>query len=173
MIPDMRTLVSLNLAVQLLLAISLAASFGLAKRRMLKKHCAIMRLAMPVQLLAILIVMLPAMEGYREHAPPSRFSRGPGSSRRWGGSSDPLDLCESGLSGAYSALAFPENGYDDGQHPSGSFPCFLGFTSTCAVLLAREEQGQPVLGYRIRGAMTLGFSAILFRPLTPTEIGMA
>jgi hypothetical protein len=49
----------------------------------------------------------------------------------------------------------------------------LGFPSTCAVLLAREEQGQPVLGYRIRGAMTLGFSAILFRPLTPTEIGMA
>jgi len=73
MIPDLRTLVSLNFAVQILLAIALAFSLGLAKMRMLKRHCTIMRLAMPVQLLAILAVMLPAMEGYREHAPPLPF----------------------------------------------------------------------------------------------------
>jgi len=68
MIPDLRTLISLNLAVQLLLAIALAASLGLAKRRMLKRHCAVMRLAMPVQLLAILAVMLPAMVDIRDKA---------------------------------------------------------------------------------------------------------
>lgn len=70
MIPDLRTLLSLSFAVQLLLAIALAVALGLAKRRKFKRHCAVMRLAMPMQLLAILAVRLPAMEGYREHAPP-------------------------------------------------------------------------------------------------------
>ncbi len=61
---DFRTLVALNITVQIILALALAGSIFLAKRRSLKKHCAAMRIIVPVQILAILGIMLPAMSSY-------------------------------------------------------------------------------------------------------------
>lgn len=61
---DFRTLVALNITVQIILALALAGSIYLAKRRSLKKHCAAMRIIVPVQILAILGIMLPAMSSY-------------------------------------------------------------------------------------------------------------
>lgn len=60
----MKTLISVNLIVQLsLLATLLTASF-LARKKRITIHCTIMRIAVPVQLLVIFIVMLPKMLGY-------------------------------------------------------------------------------------------------------------
>ena len=61
---DIRTLVALNITVQIILALALAGSIYLAKKRSLKRHCAAMRIMVPVQILAILGIMLPAMSGY-------------------------------------------------------------------------------------------------------------
>lgn len=61
---DFRTLVALNITVQIILALALAGAIFLAKRRSLKKHCATMRIIVPVQILAILGIMLPAMSSY-------------------------------------------------------------------------------------------------------------
>lgn len=60
---DIRTLVALNITVQIILALVLAGSIYLAKKRSLKRHCAVMRITVPVQILAILGIMLPAMSG--------------------------------------------------------------------------------------------------------------
>ncbi|HSD58385.1 MAG TPA: cupredoxin domain-containing protein [Methanotrichaceae archaeon] len=61
---DFRTLIALNITVQIILALALAGAIFLAKRRSLKKHCATMRIIVPVQILAILGIMLPAMSSY-------------------------------------------------------------------------------------------------------------
>lgn len=61
---DFRTLVALNITVQIILALALAGSIYLAKRRSLKNHCTAMRIIVPVQILAILGIMLPAMSSY-------------------------------------------------------------------------------------------------------------
>jgi plastocyanin len=61
---DFRTLVALNITVQIILALALAGAIFLAKRRSLKKHCTTMRIIVPVQILAILGIMLPAMSSY-------------------------------------------------------------------------------------------------------------
>ncbi len=60
---DFRTLVALNITVQIILGLTLAGSIYLAKKKSLKKHCAVMRITVPVQILAILGIMLPAMSG--------------------------------------------------------------------------------------------------------------
>jgi|GEM_PF-797196 len=60
---DIRTLVALNITVQIILALALAGSIYLAKKKSLKRHCAVMRITVPVQILAILGIMLPAMSG--------------------------------------------------------------------------------------------------------------
>lgn len=61
---DFRTLVALNITVQIILALALAGAIFLAKRRSLKNHCTTMRIIVPVQILAILGIMLPAMSSY-------------------------------------------------------------------------------------------------------------
>ena len=61
---DFRTLIALNITVQITLALALAGSVYLAKKRSLKRHCAAMRIIVPVQILAILGIMLPAMSSY-------------------------------------------------------------------------------------------------------------
>ncbi len=61
---DIRTLIALNITVQIILALALAGSIYLAKKRSLKKHCAAMRIIVPVQILAILGIMLPAMSSH-------------------------------------------------------------------------------------------------------------
>ncbi|MDM7913303.1 MAG: hypothetical protein QUS09_09420 [Methanotrichaceae archaeon] len=61
---DFRTLVVLNITVQIILALALAGAIFLAKRRSLKKHCTAMRIIVPVQIMAILGIMLPAMSSY-------------------------------------------------------------------------------------------------------------
>jgi plastocyanin/uncharacterized membrane protein YozB (DUF420 family) len=63
---DFRTLIALNLTVQIILALALAGSIYLAKRRSLKNHCTAMRIIVPVQILAILGIMLPAMSSYAD-----------------------------------------------------------------------------------------------------------
>ena len=59
---DFRTLIALNITVQVILA--LAGPVYLAKKRSLNRHCAAMRIIVPVQILAILGIMLPAMSSY-------------------------------------------------------------------------------------------------------------
>lgn len=61
---DFRTLVALNITVQVILALALAGSIYLARRRSLKNHCTAMRIIVPVQILAILGIMLPSMSSY-------------------------------------------------------------------------------------------------------------
>jgi putative membrane protein len=61
---DVRLLAELDLIVQLILAVVLLVASRLALARDFKKHCALMRFAVPVQILAILGVMLPSMYGY-------------------------------------------------------------------------------------------------------------
>lgn len=62
---DVKTLVAVNLAVQLLLIIAVFIAAYLAKkRRAFGKHCTIMRVIVPIQIIAIASVMLPSMLGY-------------------------------------------------------------------------------------------------------------
>jgi plastocyanin len=72
---DFRTLIALNIAVQIILALALSGAIFLAKRRSLKKHCTTMRIIVPVQILAILGIMLPAMSGYANLPAGSVISR--------------------------------------------------------------------------------------------------
>ncbi len=66
---DIRALAIANLAVQLVLITVLSVAFYLAKKRKLKKHCTIMRIAVPAQILVILGIMLPSMDRYIKYAP--------------------------------------------------------------------------------------------------------
>ena len=61
---DVRLLAESNFLVQLILVVALLVAARLALARDFKKHCALMRIAVPVQILAILAVMLPSMYGY-------------------------------------------------------------------------------------------------------------
>ena len=65
---DVRLLAELDLIVQLILGVVLLVAFRLALARDFKKHCALMRFAVPVQILAILGVMLPSMYGYSHNS---------------------------------------------------------------------------------------------------------
>ena len=60
----MKTLIAVNLIVQLSLLVALLIATYLARKGRFTKHCTIIRIAIPVQLLAIFIVMLPEMLGY-------------------------------------------------------------------------------------------------------------
>jgi hypothetical protein len=64
---DVRLLAELNLAVQLILALILLFAFKLARTRNFKKHCTVMRIAVPMQILAVLGIMLPSMYGYEQN----------------------------------------------------------------------------------------------------------
>jgi putative membrane protein len=75
MVIDLRVFAPINLVVQLLLVATILVAAYLAKRRSLKKHCAIMRVALPLQIISIAFVMLPSMLGYvRVGQPGSAFS---------------------------------------------------------------------------------------------------
>jgi hypothetical protein len=70
---DVKTLAAINLSIQLLLTLALLSAVHLAKSKKFGKHCKVMRIAFPVQILAILAVMLPSMNGYFEHGSPGLF----------------------------------------------------------------------------------------------------
>jgi hypothetical protein len=63
-----KVLADINLGVQcvLLIALGVAAYFSI-KKKDLKTHCRILRIAVPVQMLAVAAVMLPSLLGYLRH----------------------------------------------------------------------------------------------------------
>lgn len=65
---DVKLLAELNLAIQLILASMLLIAFRLALIRNYRKHCTVMKIAVPLQILAVLAVMLPSMYGYEQNA---------------------------------------------------------------------------------------------------------
>ncbi len=68
---DVKTLAGANLTVQLLLIMTVFVAAYLAKRRRaFGKHCTIMRVAVPLQVIAIAGVMLPSMLGYIKNEQP-------------------------------------------------------------------------------------------------------
>jgi uncharacterized membrane protein YozB (DUF420 family) len=64
MVIDFQMLVELNLIVQMILVLLLYVASRLAIRGDFKKHCTLMRIAVPVQILTVLGIMLPSMYGY-------------------------------------------------------------------------------------------------------------
>jgi putative membrane protein len=58
---DYQTTVSLNLALQLILAATLCAAVFLAKKKRFQRHCLVLRLAVAAQIFAILALMSPVM----------------------------------------------------------------------------------------------------------------
>lgn len=64
MVLDFGMLVELNLIAQMILVLVLYVASRLAIDGNFKKHCTLMRIAVPVQILAVLGVMLPSMYGY-------------------------------------------------------------------------------------------------------------
>ncbi len=68
---DVESIALANFAVQCALIILVLAAVFLAKRRgSLRNHCTLMRVAVPVQIAAVLGVMLPSMMGYIENERP-------------------------------------------------------------------------------------------------------
>ncbi len=67
---DVKTLATLNLAVQILLFIMVSGAVYLAKKRELGRHCTFMRALVLAQIIAIVTVMLPSMLGYLTNPPP-------------------------------------------------------------------------------------------------------
>ena len=72
---DVKTIAEINLGVQLLLTLALIGAVYLAKNKKLGSHCKVMRIAVPVQILAILAIMLPSMNGYLVHGTPGPIFR--------------------------------------------------------------------------------------------------
>lgn len=68
---DVKTLATANLALQVLLVILLAWAAYLCRKKKLQKHCTIMRILVPVQIIAIIAVMLPSLLGYLKDEMPS------------------------------------------------------------------------------------------------------
>ena len=62
-----------NLAVQILLIITVFGAVYLARRKKLAMHCPVIRVAVPIQIVAILVVMLPSMLGFIENVPSLPF----------------------------------------------------------------------------------------------------
>jgi uncharacterized membrane protein YozB (DUF420 family) len=73
MVIDVKTLAMANLAVQILLIITVFGAVYLARNKKLVKHCTVIRIAVPLQIIAILLVMLPSMLGLIENVPPLPF----------------------------------------------------------------------------------------------------
>lgn len=72
---DIKTIAEINLGIQLLLTLVLAAAVYLARNKKFGNHCKVMRITVPVQILAILAIMLPSMDGYLVHGTPSLLFR--------------------------------------------------------------------------------------------------
>lgn len=72
---NIKTLVTLNLSVQaLLLILVLVAAYLAISKRDYTRHCTLVRIAVPVQIIAIASVMLPSLLGYVRVAPFSALS---------------------------------------------------------------------------------------------------
>lgn len=73
---DIQTLVLINLILQILLMVTVFVAAYLAKvKRQLIRHCTIMRIAIPVQIVTIAVIMLPSMLGYIENETPGLLFR--------------------------------------------------------------------------------------------------
>lgn len=64
MIFDTKSPAMANIAVQVLLLFLLFAAVYLAKKKRFDKHCTVIRIAVLVQIIAIIAVMLPSLPGY-------------------------------------------------------------------------------------------------------------
>ena len=73
MVFDVKTQAMVNLAIQVLLIMTVSGAVFLAKKRNLGKHCAVLRVAVPLQIIAIAVVMLPSMLGYIENEYRGKF----------------------------------------------------------------------------------------------------
>jgi hypothetical protein len=67
MVFDAKTQAIVNLTIQVLLIMTISGAVYLVKKRNLGRHCAVMRISVLVQMIAIAGVMLPSMLGYIEH----------------------------------------------------------------------------------------------------------
>ncbi len=68
---DPRSLAVINLAVQALLVFGVVVAAYLARRRRdFRRHCAIMRILVPLQIIAIVFVMLPSLRDHISHGQP-------------------------------------------------------------------------------------------------------
>jgi len=68
MVFNVKTLALINLSVQLFLILLLNYGAFVAKKRDLVKHCAIIRIAMGIQIAAVVAVMWESMVGYLGNA---------------------------------------------------------------------------------------------------------
>ncbi len=66
---DVKTLALASLVVQVLLMIIVSGAAYLAKKKDIVKHCTIMKILIPVQIITIVAVMLPSMLGYIKNSP--------------------------------------------------------------------------------------------------------
>ena len=68
---DYQTIVALNLALQLILVTALGLAVFLAKKKSFQKHCLVLHLAVTAQILAVLVLMSPAMVAILEPGRPN------------------------------------------------------------------------------------------------------
>ncbi|HEX7574849.1 MAG TPA: hypothetical protein VF360_00595 [Candidatus Methanoperedens sp.] len=73
MVFDVKTQAMVNLTIQVLLIMTVSGAVFLARKRNLGKHCVIMRAAIPLQIIAVAVIMLPSMLGYIENEPKGIF----------------------------------------------------------------------------------------------------
>ena len=73
MVFDVKTQAMVNLTIQVLLIMAVSGAVFLARKRNLGKHCVIMRAAIPLQIIAVAVIMLPSMLGYIENEPRGIF----------------------------------------------------------------------------------------------------
>ena len=72
---DYQTLVASNLILQLILAAALIFAVSLAKKKSFQRHCLVLRLAVTAQILAILVLMSPALGQILEPGRPDGLFR--------------------------------------------------------------------------------------------------
>ena len=70
---DVETLAVVNLSVQVSLIIVVFIAAFMARKSDFKKHCTIMRVLLPLQIISIAGVMLPSMLGYIKNEQPGIF----------------------------------------------------------------------------------------------------
>jgi hypothetical protein len=70
---DVKMIAENNLAVQILLTLILIGAVYMVKNKQFARHCEAMRIAVLVQILAIIVVMQPSMNGYLAHGAPRPF----------------------------------------------------------------------------------------------------
>ena len=70
---DVKMIAENNLAVQILLTLILIGAVYIVKNKQFARHCEAMWIAVLVQILAIIVVMQPSMNGYLAHGAPRPF----------------------------------------------------------------------------------------------------